>query len=348
MLAAGSLPTEDCGRRVCVLTHGLTRRGTQVLSWDVLMDISGGAARAVAHAVHAKLGFCALQHQRSAATAAPRLFEPFATLAKAASDTAAAPGAGGPGDEALHCCYAWQPPQGLPDGQQALPLLAAAWTNERGSLVAVRLLGSGSGAAPPVHPPGGMQQMSPGSKVTSRSACARQTMCLLDRVEHAFTGLHQRGWHIRGRVSKLLSWPVRGGHGGQPGGEACCRTATHFHALPTSRAKHCLQVRDAMLASSSGEGYRRIVVSRLGAMPGEEKQAWKRSLGSLSAGIRSVVVLELAEAPVRCGALACTQADCKHLRLVIRPRCDSCGCATLQSPRIRCWPDACALGVRRL
>lgn len=64
-----------------------------------------------------------------------------------------------------------------------------------------------------------------------------------------------------------------------------------------------------MLASSSGDGYRRIVVSRLGAMPGEEEHAWRRSLGSLPAGISSVVVLELAEATVRWAAFAYTQAQ---------------------------------------
>ena len=133
--------------------------GVQVLTWDLLMDISGGAARAVAHAVHAKLGYCARPHQQSAATAVPRLFEPFAILANTASSMAAgnpAPGAGCPSDEALHCCYAWQPPGDSPDSRQAAPLLAAAWTNTRSSFLAVRLLGGGSGAAVPAHPPAGM------------------------------------------------------------------------------------------------------------------------------------------------------------------------------------------------
>ena len=73
-----------------------------------------------------------------------------------------------------------------------------------------------------------------------------------------------------------------------------------------------------MLASSGGGGYRRVVVSRLGPMPGAEKQAWKRSLGSLSAGICSVVVLELAETTVRWVASSCTQTE----RIVIGWRSD--------------------------
>lgn len=144
---------------MCALIVVIVACGVQVLTWDLLMDISGGAARAVAHAVHAKLGCCARPRQQSAATAVPRLFEPFATLANAASSMAAArpaPGAGCPSDEALHCCYAWQPPGRSPDSQQAQPLLAAAWTNTRSSLLAVRLLGGGSGAAVPVPPPAGM------------------------------------------------------------------------------------------------------------------------------------------------------------------------------------------------
>ena len=161
---------------VCMVNH------MQVLDWDLLMDISGGAARAVAHAVHVKLGCCALPHQQSAATAEPRLFKPFAILADAASNAAAAhpaPGALGPSDEALHCCYLWQPREGLPDSQQAPPLLAAAWTNERSSLLAVRLLGGGSGAPLPVPPPGGMLRHCQVRGVLLVPACLRRTILCL-------------------------------------------------------------------------------------------------------------------------------------------------------------------------
>ena len=44
-------------------------------------------------------------------------------------------------------------------------------------------------------------------------------------------------------------------------------------------------------------------------MPGEEEYAWRRSLGSLSAGISNVVVLELAEATGRWAASAYAQAE---------------------------------------
>ena len=105
---------------------------------------------------------------------------------------------------------------------------------------------------------------------------------------------------------------MRGGYGGQPGGEACSRidfAAMLFMHCPSAEWDGCLQVRDAMLASSSGDGYRRIVVSRLGAMPGKEEHAWRRSLGSLSAGVSSMVVLELAEATMRWAASAYAQAE---------------------------------------
>ena len=85
--------------------------------------------------------------------------------------------------------------------------------------------------------------------------------------------------------------------------------AMSFMHSPSAEREGCLQVRDAMLASSSGDGYRRIVVSRLGAMPGTEEHAWRRSLSSLSAGVGSMVVLELAEASTRWAASAYAQAE---------------------------------------
>ena len=81
--------------------------------------------------------------------------------------------------------------------------------------------------------------------------------------------------------------------------------------VPTPWDEVFLQVSEAMRSSSGGDGYRRVVVSRLGgAMPGAEKQAWKRSVGSLSLpGTCSVVVLELAETTVRWVASSSMQAE---------------------------------------
>ena len=175
----------------------------QALSWDLLMDISGGAARAVAHAVHVKLGCCALPHPQSAATAVPRLFEPFAVLAETVAGPAAAypaPSAGGPSNEALHCCYTWHPRGALLDSQQLAPLLAAAWTNERGSLLAMRVLGVGSGAPLPTHPHGGAHRS---SKPDVKVSCLFQ----LAPAETSFlrTGLAGRST----RTSDAMSLGVR-------------------------------------------------------------------------------------------------------------------------------------------
>ena len=136
-----------------------------MLTWDLLSDITGEAARAVARAVYAKLRCAAASGQGAAADATTELYEQCLALANPLSAAAAVPNSspvqlsGQAGStlpssttelgEALHCCYGWLPARCVPGGTAVQPLLAAAWTDQRGALLASRLFSDISGAEMP-------------------------------------------------------------------------------------------------------------------------------------------------------------------------------------------------------
>ena len=136
-----------------------------MLSWDLLSDITGEAARAVARAVYAKLRCAAASGQGAAADATTELYEQCLALVDPLSAAAAMPisspvqlngqaGSTLPSSttelgEALHCCYGWLPSRCVPGGPTVQPLLAAAWTDRRGALLALRLFSDISGAEMP-------------------------------------------------------------------------------------------------------------------------------------------------------------------------------------------------------
>lgn len=134
-----------------------------MLSWDLLSDITGEAARAVARAVYAKLRCAAASGQGAAADSTTELYEQCLALVDPKSAAAAMPisspvqlsGQAGSTlpttelGEALHCCYGWLPARCVPGGMAMQPLLAAAWTDRRGALLASRLFSDISGGEMP-------------------------------------------------------------------------------------------------------------------------------------------------------------------------------------------------------
>ncbi len=126
----------------------------QVLSGDLLGDISGEAARAIALSVYQKLGSVAAA-SRGPRSPAVRLPASYLCLAGSAGHDAAghgsavrpsgqagsaAPGMPAGRSEMLHCCYACLRPGCMPSSQGAQALLATAWTDQRGALLTPRLL----------------------------------------------------------------------------------------------------------------------------------------------------------------------------------------------------------------
>ena len=125
----------------------------QVLTGDLLGDISGEAARAVALTVYQKLNSMAAGSQGSPAFAVKPLPASGLILAGSARHAeaanqcstsgqaaSAAPGTPSAGGEVLHCCYACLPPGCMPSSKGAQALLATAWTDQHGALLVTRLL----------------------------------------------------------------------------------------------------------------------------------------------------------------------------------------------------------------